>query len=133
MPLTKDSGHTMVIAFLLWRVPLEETKSTINEWYSRMAEINHKPTNPKPMTVILAYEASEDQEERVNEFASKQGSVEPKFFCDAGEDGVMESLQECAEAAIERSNDKMLSPRFSSDNLTKKGAKKGCAGGCSTM
>lgn len=142
MPLTKDSAaaNTLIVAFLLWRVERGDTaatKSTINEWYSRMAEINHhKPSNLKPHTLILAYEADDNQENSVNEFADKQKNVEPKFYPDASEDGIMESLQEVAEAAIQRTREKMMSPRGSSDDVggkTKNG-KKGCmSAGCSTM
>jgi len=109
LPLSTDmaAAKNIIVALLFWQVKhgdADATEDTIREWYSRMAEINHVPVSCRPYTVILAFEADEEQEEKLQAFTERQaGKVEaPKVIGDSGEDAIMESLHDLAEAAIER-------------------------------
>lgn len=104
MPLSRDpaAASTTVVAFIFWDVKPGATDSTINEWYSRMAEINHLPANCKPYTVVLAYGATQEQEQSLRAFAERQaGKIQPPRFVDAGcDESIMESLQDLAQEAV---------------------------------
>lgn len=107
LPFTKDEATAkyQIVVLLFWNVEKDasSTSSTITEWYSRIAEINHQPSNLRPYTIVLAYEPDSEQERSLNEFTGKYKGVAPATVIhDGSEDGITESLQDLAELCIGR-------------------------------
>jgi len=108
LPLQRDTevAKNTIVVLLHWQVKQVDASATddvIREWYSRIAEINHLPSNMRPYTVVMAYETSKAQEEKLTEFTTKQKVVaDPRLNPDACDDMLTESLQDLAEAAILR-------------------------------
>jgi len=107
LPLPKgDNSEKTVVVLLFWRVPETAenvgdtcTSSVISDFITRMAEIRYVQMQHRPYVSLLAFEAKEDQQQRLQDFLKAQSGmprkveVESSFLADGGEDFAMEELQ----------------------------------------
>lgn len=115
LPLAKDrlAATNTAVIFLFWhakdgeerdeskdRSPLEER---MKDFMNRIAEINFLNEQFRPACVICGFEADEEQEAKLDEWAKKQrAKVWTNYKPDDGEDTIMETVQEVAEKMVER-------------------------------
>jgi len=127
MPLRREAAaaRSTIIVLLFWRVPhgdIAVATSTIVDWKVRMAELRHLPVPFRPHTVVLAFDADEEQASMIQEFVEEHAPVvqSSTSFIIADEDVAAESLRGLADEAI-ASHAKVMSFRWSKSELVQKG------------
>jgi len=108
-PVTLDDGMPTQATTSLQQDDAEQPAVTLEEaiqdWRSRLAEINFLPEARRPLTRILAFGVDRQQEESLGDFVASQKCVESREILpeSPNPDLIMEALQDFAEAGILRS------------------------------
>lgn len=109
LPRKAAESSSVAVLFLFWKVgeapedqpPADAVQARISDFTSRVAEIKHLAANCQPYAKVVAFDANEEQEERLKKWLMPHSTISVEFLKDDDEDTVMELVERlCKKLAV---------------------------------